>query len=99
MSRWSSSSKAMDETKRVEVDVKLRDRELSLLQDLVEGARGLAPIVTDLGVLGKLVLVGAGGLVCLWGLSAFVHAVILPFRKQEKEERKRRRKEGEQEGV
>ncbi len=84
---------------RVEVDVKLRDKELGLLQDMVKAARGLAPIVTDLGVLSKLVLAGAGGLVCLWGLSAFVHAVILPFRKQEKEERKRRRKGGGEQEV
>lgn len=98
MSRWSSSSsKAMDESMRVEVDVKLREKELSLLQDLVEGARSLTPIVTDLGVLSKLVLAGAGGLVCLWGLSAFVHAVVLPFRKSEKEDKRRaRKKEGDE---
>ena len=71
MSRWSSSSSALlDESMRVEVDLKLREKELSLLQDLVKGAQALAPVITELGILTKLVLVGAGGLV--WGRLQFL---------------------------
>lgn len=64
---------------RLELDVKLKKRELQLLEEVVAGARGLTPLVQELGVLAKLVLAGAGGLVFVWGLSKFCSAVVLPF--------------------
>jgi len=105
MSRWSSSSSALlDESIRVEVDLKLREKELSLLRDLVKGAQALAPVVTEMGILTKVVLVGAGGLVCVWGGSAFCKAVVAPFGRKGGRKGGRRRKseedrDGEEEGM
>eukprot|EP00624_Nannochloropsis_granulata_P006011 evm.model.NODE_43347_length_20623_cov_19.124037.1 len=89
---------------RVEVDLKLREKEFSLLRDLVDGAQAIAPVITEMGVLTKLVLVGAGALVCVGGGSAFCKAVVTPFKRREgrKGERRRRRKEEdetEEDGV
>lgn len=67
---------------RLELEVKLKGRELQLLEEVVAGARGLTPLLTELGVLTKLVLAGAGGLVFVWGLSKFVGAVVDPWRPQ-----------------
>jgi hypothetical protein len=95
MSRWSSSSSALlDESMRVEVDLKLRENELSLLQDIVREAQALAPVITEMGILTKLVLVGAGGLVCVWGGSAFCKAVVAPFGRKTGRKAGRRRKKG-----
>lgn len=69
---------------RLELDVKLKARELQLLEEVVAGARGLTPLLTELGVLTKLVLAGAGGLVFVWGLSKFVGAVVDPWRPQQR---------------
>lgn len=102
MSRWSSSSSSpsaaaalIDESMRVEVDLKLRDKEFSLLRDLVDGAHAFAPIMTEMGILAKLALVGAGGLVCVWGGSAFCKAVVTPFRRREGRKGGRRRRRNE----
>jgi hypothetical protein len=70
---------AADDAMRLELDVQLKARELQVLEEVVAGARGLGPLVTELGVLSKLVLAGAGGLVFVWGLSKFCAAVALPF--------------------
>lgn len=72
-------SSLREEAMRLELDVKLKARELQLLEEVVAGARGLTPLITELGVLTKLVLAGAGGLVFVWGLSKFCGAVVLPF--------------------
>ena len=88
----------------MEVDLKLREKELSLLRDLVKGAQALAPVVTEMGILTKVVLVGAGGLVCVWGGSAFCKAVVAPFGRKGGRKGGRRRKseedrDGEEEGM
>jgi hypothetical protein len=77
--RSRASAAAAEEAMRLELDVKLKARELQLLSDIVAGARGLTPLITELGVLSKLVLAGAGGLVFIWGLSKFCATVVLPF--------------------
>lgn len=81
MSSWRGGgrSNAAEEAMRLELDVKLKTRELQLLEEVVAGARGLTPLITELGVLTKLVLAGAGGLIFVWGLSKFCGAVVLPF--------------------
>lgn len=58
----------------------------------MKGAQAFAPVITELGILTKLVLVGAGGLVCVWGGSAFCKAVVAPFGR--KGGRRRRGKKG-----
>lgn len=77
--RGRGGAAAAEEAMRVEVDVSLKRRELELLKEAVEGARGLAPVITSMGVMSKIVLAGAGGLVFLWGLSKFCSAVVQPY--------------------
>ncbi len=95
--RGSAAVAAADDAMRLELDVQLKARELEVLEEVVAGARGLGPLLTELGVLTKLVLAGAGGLVFVWGLSKFCAAVALPFlppSSRKGKQQQRRRAEG-----
>lgn len=68
-----------EESLRVDLALKFREKEMSLLQSLVGGLRTWTAALSEMGVVLKLVLAGAGGLVFLWGGSSFVWAVVRPF--------------------
>lgn len=79
-----------EEAMRMELDMKLKARELALLEEVVAGCRGMSSLIRELGVLSRLVLAGAGGLIFVWGLSKFCSAVVLPYLPRRSQGRRRK---------